>query len=67
MQPHANLGIRLRSVRNKGFPLEHVGTSGGKGLAMGTEMAIRIMLSNIGMDIIRIPFWKKLYRQGRRG
>ncbi len=69
MQPHANLGIRLRGVtgRKPNNYNDRVGSAGGKGITSKTQMVIMAMVSNVGMTIEKIPFWKKLYRQGRRG
>lgn len=61
MQPHANFGIRVRGCR---IISEHKMRSGGKGLTKNTPMSIP---STVDMAIERIPFWKRLYRQGRRG
>jgi hypothetical protein len=66
MQPHANLGIRLRNIRNRALRVERVGSSGGDGIAMGTEMAIKVMLSGIGMAFEHVPFWKRIFRSGRK-
>jgi len=73
MQPYVNMGIRFRGITGRKPPydttpiLRRVGSAGGKGIARGTEMVILKMLSTVGMTIEKIPFWKKLYRQGRRG
>jgi len=65
MEPHATMGIRVRGCRIIDRNLS--GAGGGKGLKKGTDMSILAILSSIGMSIQKIPFWKKLYRQGRRG
>lgn len=65
MQPYANFGIRFRT-RYK------VGMSGGKHIKKGTPMTpmlanIMGVLSSVGMAVNRVPFWERMYRQGRRG
>jgi len=66
MQPHVNAGIRLRSVRSKGINFISVGSPGGAEIKKGTEMAISAMLSNIGMTFEHVPFWKRIFRGGRK-
>ena len=63
MQPHVNLGIRFRMNRK----VSGGGGPGGKGIKKGFPISILAILSSAGMEIQKLPFWKKLYRQGRRG
>jgi hypothetical protein len=62
MMPHSLFGIRVRGCR-----IMSKGGIGGRGKAQSFPRSILAMLSAAGAFFEKITFWKKLYRQGRRG
>lgn len=62
MQPHVNLGIRFRTM----FKISQ-GGGGDKGLKKGTPMSILALVSAMEGMFKKVPFWRRIYRQGRRG
>jgi len=65
MMPHASMGIRVRGCRFR--PL-YTGEPEGKGSPPGVQMSILSMLARGGMlSPQKIPFYRKLCTQGRRG
>ena len=63
MQPHANMGIRFRS-KFKIYPKVRKAT---KDTKKSTPMSILALVAAMDNMSRKIPFWKMLYRQGRRG
>ncbi len=63
MQPHSNFGIRVRGCHIIGGSR---GQSGGKHINSET-LSLMSFIYNLGLSVMKVPFWRKLYRQGRRG
>jgi len=72
MMPHALFGIRVRgkSGKNRSFRFESWGGGsggGGKSFGRGTLGAIVSILQGVSMSSDKVPFYKRIYSQGRKG
>lgn len=64
MMPHSNFGVRVRGCRF--FP--YFAKGGGGGRHIDPKMiSILSLLAEAKASLQKNPFWRMLYRQGRRG
>ena len=65
MLPHSTFGIRFKTGSRSTRPS---GGSGGGGKSLTKETPIMAnILAAFGQSLERVPFYKLLYRQGKRG